>query len=48
MSRRHLTLIVLTLATFAVAACADAPTGPSNDSPCSVLAGNGTLTCPTP
>ena len=41
MSRRHLSLLVLALLTFAVSACADV-TGPEPTGACPVTSGTGT------
>ncbi len=41
MSRRHLSLIVASLLTFAISACADA-TGPEPKQDCPVISGSGT------
>jgi len=41
MSRRHLSLLVLALLTFAVSACADV-TAPEPSADCPVVSGSGT------
>lgn len=44
MSRRYLTLLVVSLLTFAVSACADV-TGPEPTDACPVTSGTGTRSC---
>jgi hypothetical protein len=45
MSRRSLTLAVLTIVSFVVTACAS-PTAPRHDAPCSGWSGAEGKTCP--
>ncbi len=40
MVRRHITVLALALATFALAACSASPTGPDQNA-CAVQAGSG-------
>lgn len=44
MSRRHLSLLVLALLTFAVSACADV-TAPEPNADCGVSSGSSTKSC---
>jgi hypothetical protein len=44
MSRRHLSLLVLSLLTFAVSACADV-TAPEPSNDCGVTSGSSTKSC---
>ena len=41
MSRRHLSLLVLAIASFVVTACGSSPTAPRNDAPIVVNGGTG-------
>ena len=41
MSRRQLTLVVLTLASLVATACGTSPTAPRNDAPPIVVTGSG-------
>jgi uncharacterized protein YcfL len=41
MSRRHLSLLVLAIASFVVTACGSSPTAPNHDAPIVVMGSGG-------